>query len=357
MAEESQQEKTEKPSPRKLEKAKQQGNVPKSVEVPSALILLTSMSIFIFSGSWMFWNLSNFMGGVFRNAGTLHLDEASLQPFIFEVLNQLFVIIMPLMVAVLIAGIFGNVIQFGFLLTSEPFVPKLSKFNPIKGLKKIVALKSFVEVIKALCKFGFIGSIAFLVVKSEMDAFPSLMLMSVQDILSFIGTVSFKICFNVCLALIALAAIDYTYQRWQHEKDNRMTKQEVRDEAKQTEGDPKVKGKIKQIQLETARRRMMEQVPKADVVITNPTHLAIAIKYEHKKMMAPQVIAKGAGIIAQKIKEVAKNNDIPIIENKPLAQTIFKIVELGAYIPVNLYRAVAEILAYVYKLKENKYQT
>ncbi len=356
LSEESYQEKTEKPSSRKLEKAKQQGNVPKSTEVPSALILLISMGVFMFAGSWMFWNLADFMRGIFENAGTLDLDAAALSKFITVLIDQILLIIMPLMLPVLIAGICGNVIQFGFLLTSEPFIPKISKLNPIKGLKKIVSLKSFVEVIKSLFKFGLIGTIAFLVVKSEMEAFPGLMQMTVSGILSFFGAASFKICFNVCLALILLAMIDFTYQRWQHEKDLRMTKQEVRDEAKQTEGDPKVKSKIKQIQLETARRRMMEQVPAADAVITNPTHLAVAIQYEHKKMPAPKVVAKGAGFIALKIKEIAERNSIPVIENKPLAQTLFKIVELNEYIPVTLYRAVAEVLAYVYKLRQNKHK-
>ena len=160
--------------------------------------------------------------------------------------------------------------------------------------------------------------------------------------------------FYACLAMIILATLDFTYQRWQHKKNLMMTKQEVRDESKQSEGDPKVKSKIRQIQLETARRRMMEQVPEADVIVTNPTHLAIALKYDTDKMMAPKVIAKGAGFIAEKIKIIAEKNEIPVLEHKSLARTLFKSVELGEFIPVNLYRAVAEILAYVYNLKKGK---
>jgi flagellar biosynthetic protein FlhB len=261
---------------------------------------------------------------------------------------------MPLMLAVLVAGIAGNIIQFGFIFTSKPLVPKISKLNPISGLKRLVSLKSLVEVGKAFFKFVFIGGIAFLLVRKEMDSFPGLMQLSVSEILSFIGKVSFNICFYVCLALIVLAFVDFTYQRWQHQKNLRMTKQEVRDELKQSEGDPKVKGKIRQIQIETARRRMMEHIPGADVVITNPTHLAIALKYEHEKMIAPQIIAKGAGLIAEKIKQIAKENDVPVVEHKTLAQTLFKLVDLGEYIPANLYRAVAEVLAYVYRLRERK---
>jgi len=354
MPEDTDQEKTEQPTPRRLEKARNEGQVAKSTEIPSTLILLTSLGVFLFGGSWMFWHLSDFMGGIFRNAGTLRLDSASLQPFISQVFDYLLLILIPLMSAVFVAGIAGNLIQFGFLLTSKPFTPKISKFNPVTGLKKLLSLKSLAEVVKALAKFSFIGGIAYLLVRSDMENFPGLMQLSVSEILSFIGNVSFKICFYVCMALIVMSIIDFIFQKWQHEKGLRMTKQEVKDEAKQSEGDPKVKSKIKQIQMETARRRMMEQVPEADVVITNPTHLAIALKYEHEKMAAPQVIAKGADFIAQRIKQIAEENNIPIVEHKSLAQTLFKLVDLGDYIPIKLYRAVAEVLAYVYRMKEKK---
>ncbi len=354
MPESNDQEKTEQPTPKKLQKARQEGNVPKSPEISSVLILLTSLGVFLFAGSWMFWNLSSFMGGVLQNAGTLRLDSASLMPFLSEVFESILLVLMPLLFSVLVAGIAGNIIQSGFLFTSKALAPKLSKLNPISGLKKIISLKSLVETVKAILKCVFIGGIAYLLVSSEMDGFPGLMQMSVSEILSFIGSLSFNVCFYVCLALIVMAVIDFTYQRWQHEKDLRMTKQEIKDEAKQAEGDPKIKGKIRQIQMETARRRMMDQVPEADVVITNPTHLAIALKYEHEKMMAPQIIAKGAGFIAEKIKEIAEENNIPIVEHKPLARTLFKLVDLGDFVPANLYRAVAEVLAYVYKLKGTK---
>ncbi|MBW1850014.1 MAG: flagellar biosynthesis protein FlhB [Deltaproteobacteria bacterium] len=352
MPEDSYQEKTEKPTLRKLQKARKEGSIAKSPEVPSVLILLTSLGVFLFGGSWMFWSLSEFMGGVLHNSGTLQLDGASLHSFVAEVLGQIFSILMPLMLAVLIAGVAGNVIQIGLLITSKPFGPKISKLNPIKGMKRILSLKSIVEVIKAILKICFIGGIAFLLFRKEMNNFPTLMGMSVIDILAFIGSVSFKICFYVCLALIILAVLDFGYQRWQYEKDQRMTKQEVKEELKQSEGDPKVKGRIKQIQLETARRRMMGKVPEADVVVTNPTSLAIALKYDPEKMMAPGVLAKGAGFVAEKIKMIAKENGVPVVENKPFAQALFKTVEIGDLVPVNLYKAAAEILAYVYNLKK-----
>jgi flagellar biosynthetic protein FlhB len=194
--------------------------------------------------------------------------------------------------------------------------------------------------------------VAFTMVKGQVDAMPALMQVGVAGILAFFGQVAFKVCVYTCLAMIVLAALDYIFQRWQHEKDLRMTKQEIKDEFKQTEGDPKIKARIRSIQMEMARRRMMDLVPEATVVITNPTHLAVALKFDAATMAAPQVVAKGAGFIAGRIRTVAAEHGVPVVEQKPLARTLFKGVDIGAFIPADLYQAVAEILAYVYKLKE-----
>jgi flagellar biosynthetic protein FlhB len=218
-------------------------------------------------------------------------------------------------------------------------------------MKRFGSLKSLVELGKSVIKILFIGSIAYLLVKSDMQQFPILIHQEVGQILVFIGRVALKVCFFVCLAMIVLAVLDYTYQHWQHEQDLKMTKQEVKDEMKQTYGDPKIKARIRGVQMEMARRRMMEAVPEADVVITNPTHLAIALKFDAREMIAPRVLAKGSGHIAQRIREIAAEHQIPLVEEKPLAQALFKMVEIGDYIPAELYRAVAEVLAYVYRLK------
>jgi len=196
-----------------------------------------------------------------------------------------------------------------------------------------------------------IGGVAVLVLSSEIDQAPNLVRLDISQILSFVGMVAFKICLYACLVLAVMAALDYAFQRWQHEEKLKMTKQEVKDEARQREGDPKVKARIRSVQIEMARRRMMEAVPGATVVVTNPTHLAVALKFEAAAMVAPQVVAKGAGHVAARIKELAKAHGVPVIEQKPLAQALFKAVEIGDFIPSNLYRAVAEILAYVYRLK------
>ena len=291
------------------------------------------------------------MHGIFQNLGTLDLKGISVRAFLFEVLQHVGFIMMPLLLVVLILGIAANLLQVGFLFTLKPFTPKLSKFNPITGMKKFVSLKSLVELLKSLFKISFIGGISWLVLRGELDAIPSLIEMSVGQIMTYMGTVSLKMLFYVGLGMLILAAIDFIYQRWQHTKDLMMSKQEVKDEAKQAEGDPQIKGKIRQAQREMAMRRMMESVPDADVVITNPTTLAVAVKYDATQMFAPQVVAKGAKLIAERIKDIARDNDVPIVENKPLAQTLFKSMEIGDLVPPNLYKAVAEVLAYVYKLK------
>ncbi len=351
MPEKGDQERTEKPTGKKLSKAREEGQVAKSQEISTTFILFGALGVFLFAGPWMFWALSDFMHGIFQNLGTLHMEGISARAFLFEVLQQVGLIIMPLLLVLLILGVAANLLQVGFLFTLKPFKPKLSKFNPITGMKKFVSLKALVELLKSLFKVSFIGGISWLVLRGELAAIPSLMEMSVGQILTYMGIASLKMLFYVGLGMLVLAAIDFTYQRWQHTKDLMMSKQEVKDEAKQAEGDPQIKGKIRQAQREMAMRRMMESVPDADVVITNPTTLAIAVKYDAEQMFAPQVVAKGAKLMAERIKDIARDSDVPIVENKPLAQTLFKSMEVGDLVPPNLYKAVAEVLAYVYKLK------
>ena len=357
MPERGGQERTEKATAKRRQKARQKGQVAQSREIPSVLILMTALGFFYFGGSWMFWNLSGFVGGVYQDLDTLRLNTVSdLNAFSVDIFANLFSILSPFFVAILIVGMVGNITQVGFEFHGEPLKPKLTKLNPIAGFKRFVSLRSLVELIKSIMKLLIIGGISYGLIKAEIPRFPPLMQQGVGEILLFIAQVSFKILFFVCLALIILAVLDYIYQRWQFEQTIKMTKQEVKDERKQTEGDPKVKSRIRKAQIEMAARRMMEAVPEADVVITNPVHLAVALKFEASEMAAPTVVAKGAGYIAERIKEIANEHQVPIIEDKPLAQTLFKMVEIGEFIPVELYRAVAEILAYVYRLK-GMYQT
>jgi flagellar biosynthetic protein FlhB len=352
MAETAGQEKTEKATSKKKEEARKKGQVAISKEISSATVLLASIGFFYFAGSWMFWNLSEVITRVFQNIGTLQFNTINdARVFSLEIMGKLLAILIPFLLPLAIFGLAANILQVGFKMSSEAIAPKLNKLSPISGIKRLVSIKALVELAKSIMKLLFIGTIAYLLVKSEVEAFPLLIHQEVGQILAFIARVSLKISFFVCLALVVLAVLDFVYQRWQHEKDLKMTKQEVKDEQKQTFGDPKVKSRIRSMQLEMARRRMMEAVPEADVVITNPTHLAIAIKFNAEEMIAPLVLAKGAGHVALRIKEIAGEHQVPLVEDKPLAQALYKMVELGDCIPAELYRAVAEVLAYVYRLK------
>jgi flagellar biosynthetic protein FlhB len=352
MPESGGQERTEKATPKRRREARKKGQVAQSRELPSVLILMTAMGFFYFAGSWIFGSLSQVIGGVYGQLDTLRLNTVQeVSAFSVEIFEKVLLILVPFFVPILVAGLAGNIGQIGFEIHGEPIYPKLTKLNPIAGLKKLISLRSLVELIKSVVKILLVGGIAFGIVEKETKAMPALMQQEVFDILLFIGRVAFKIFFFVCLALIVLAFLDYAYQRWQYEQSLKMTKQEVKDERKQSEGDPKVKGRIRRVQQELARRRMMEAIPEADVVITNPVHLAVALKFDAAKMIAPKIIAKGSGHIAEKIKEIARNHQVPLVENKPLAQALHKMAEIGEFIPVELYRAVAEVLAYVYRLK------
>ena len=350
MPESAGQERTEKATAKKREEARKKGQVAQSREISSAMILMTALGFFYFAGSWLFWSLSDILAGAYKNIATLRLTNvADASIFSLEVLYQFLALLLPFLLPIAIVGFIANVMQVGFQIHTEAMALKFNRLNPISGIKRFLSLKSMVELGKSIIKILTVGSIAYLLVKSEMQEFPLLIHQEVGQILVFIARVALKVCFFVCLALMVLAVIDYVYQRWQHEQDLKMTKQEVKDELKQTYGDPKVKARIRGVQMEMARRRMMEAVAEADAVITNPTHLAIALKYDAREMAAPRVLAKGSGHIAHRIREIASEHQITIVEEKPLAQALFKMVDIGEYIPAELYRAVAEVLAYVYR--------
>ncbi|MCJ8501294.1 flagellar biosynthesis protein FlhB [Desulfatitalea alkaliphila] len=350
MAEKPEQEKTEPATPKKRQEARKKGNVAQSREIPSVVVLLSALSVFYFAGGWMFGQLGEIMRSVFLQITYSDMGATTTHAMFWQLFKKVVLLLSPLLMVVAVAGIAGNVSQFGFMITGEKMKPKLSKLNPIEGIKRLLSLRSLIELFKSVFKVLIIGSVAFAVVRRELELIPAMVELSIPAVLAYVGGVALKMGFFTCLVLIILAALDYVFQRWQHERDLRMTKQEVKDEHKQSEGDPLVRSRIRSAQREMAQRRMMSQVPDATVVITNPTHLAIAIKFE-RSMPAPMVVAKGAGHVAQKIKEIAAENNIPVIEEKPLARTLYKSVEIDQYIPVDLYKAVAEILAYVYRLK------
>jgi flagellar biosynthetic protein FlhB len=332
--------------------ARKRGQVALSREIPSALILITLLGVFYFAGSRVLGDMTHLFSRFFGQLHSARLRTISdAGTLAAELCQECFRLMAPMVLPLLVAGLLGNVLQVGFEMHLEPLAPKLSKLNPLAGVKRIVSLRGLVELVKSLAKIVFVAAIAWSVVSGYLTEFPTLVRRDIAGIWEFTHTAAVQIIFFVCLAMIVLGVLDYAYQRWQYEESLKMTKQEVRDERKQAEGDPQVKSRIRSLQRQAAYHRMIAEVPKADVVITNPTHLAVALRFDPTEMAAPRVVAKGADHLAERIRDIAREHDVPLVENKPLAQALYKLAEPGDTIPVELYRAVAEVLAYVYRLK------
>jgi flagellar biosynthetic protein FlhB len=346
------QERTEQATPRRREEARKKGQVARSQEVASVAILLACLIYFYFDSGRLVKKMMGMVSSFLKESGTLLISNNNIQSLAVDWLFEFFILIAPLLLTVLIAGLFANFIQVGFVISAEALEPKFSKIDPIKGFQKLFSLKSFAELAKNILKLSIVGYVAYVTVASEIGNLPSLMDQSAGEILVYMGQISFTIILRTSWVLIVLAILDYVYQRWEYEKGLKMSRQEIKDEYKQTDGDPLIKARIRRIQREMARKRMMAQVPKADVVITNPDHIAVALQYDQLKMFAPVVVAKGTGFVAEKIKEIARESKVSVIENKPLARVLYKMVKVNEVIPENLYKVVAEVLAYVYGLKE-----
>ncbi|HUV49839.1 MAG TPA: flagellar biosynthesis protein FlhB [Anaerolineae bacterium] len=345
------QERTERATPKKREKARKQGQVAKSREVASVAVLLACLVFFWFGSSALVEKMMAFTRWSLAQAGEFHVNCDNIQHLSTNLVYKIFAMLFPLLTTAFSMALLANYMQVGFVLSAESVQPKLSKIDPIKGFQKLFSIRSLVELAKSIFKISIVGFVAYVTIKGEIENFIPLPDQSVWGILIYIGWVAFKIILRVCLVLIILAVLDYIYQKWEYEKNLKMSKQEVKDEFRQAEGDPLVKAKIKRLQRDAARKRMMASVPEADVVITNPTHLAVALSYDQTSTSAPKVVAKGAGFIAENIKDIARKNNVPIVDNKPLARVLYKKVEVDEMIPANLYRAVAEVLAFVYSMK------
>ncbi|MGZ3684841.1 MAG: EscU/YscU/HrcU family type III secretion system export apparatus switch protein, partial [Bdellovibrionota bacterium] len=266
-------------------------------------------------------------------------------------LSQAARLVLPIAAAGFAAGVLGSVVQFGFLFTWAPLTPDVNRINPLSGFQRVASTQSLVEGFKSLIKLIAVVSVTYMLLKTEMLGSSSMSDMESGAFMAYMTSTAFRLVGGVCVGLFVVAALDFAYQKYRYRQGLMMTKQEVKQEHKQREGDPLLKARIRSLQREMARKRMMQDVPKADVIVTNPTHIAVALKYDAEKMAAPRVIAKGADLVAQRIKEVARKNGIPIVENVPLARALHKSVKVGKTVPRSLYQAVAEVLAYVYRLK------
>jgi flagellar biosynthetic protein FlhB len=351
MAEESFDEKTEQATPRKREDVRKKGQVAKSRELPSVAVLLASLVTLTLFGSFMYNHIQIIVKEAFSLITLSDPDVSDFLAFAQKMIGLFILTISPLLAAVFITAVLSNIMQVGFMLSSELIKPKLSKLDPIKGLGRLFSKQSLMELVKSLIKLAIVGGVAYIMIRKEVGNICILGNMELRPIFAYILRATFKIFVSCTLTMILLVIVDYAFQRWDFEKRIRMSKKEVKDEFKRTEGDPMVKSRIKSIQMQIARKRMMQSVPKADVVITNPTRLAIALCYDDSKMSAPKLLAKGAGKMARRIRELAEKHGIPIVENKELARNLYSFVEIDQEIPPVLYKAVAEVLAYIYKLR------
>lgn len=347
-------EKTEEATPKKKSEARKKGQVARSKDVGLAITMVTCTLVILLLSSMIVGNLKDTMIYFLQSGMLQDINEMSIKSIVITILLKAGLCILPVVIPIMIAGIVASLMQTGFLLTGEPLKPKFSKLNPISGFKNMFSKKSFVDLLKNLAVVTVIGFIGFLYVRDNYDKILQISNTYLPSLGGQVQDLVVGIFFQVSLVLVIIAAADYFVQFRFHQKDLRMTKQEIKEEYKQMEGDPQIKSKIKQKQREMATRRMMASVADATVVITNPTHLSIALKYEEGNNEAPKVVAKGADLVALKIKEVAKENDVPIMENKPLARMIYEQVDIDREVPQEMYQAVAEILAMVYKLKNKK---
>jgi flagellar biosynthetic protein FlhB len=346
------QERTEQATPRRREKARQKGEVPRSRELTGIVGTWMIFLYFVFSGTVLI-SLMNHMKETFIRIKSPDFVGSAMIALAKEEIKWFLFFFLPIGVVMLIAVLLVHFVQTGFLFTGATLVPDLSKISPIKGIKRLFSLNALFETIKSILKLIALGIIIYLILKKDVNILSLLIDMNVMAIAKVTFDKIYELVLACLVMLTVFAGMDFAYQRWQYDRNLRMSKQEVKEEFKETEGSPMVRARLKSLQREMARKRMMQEVPKADVVITNPLHLAVCIKYDLKKMNAPQVVAKGANLLAERIKELARAAGVPIYENKPLARALYRI-PVGGEIPQELYKVVAEILAQVYKIKGSK---
>ncbi len=344
------QEPTEAPSERKLRKARERGQVAKSSEVVATATLLAAYLALLWAGPNTWATLNHFAAEIWGNLLRTDLTLEATQGLVTRVVLVASLAAAPISLAVLLGGLLANYLQVGVLFSLTPVAPDFTRVNPF-NFSRVFSRRSLMELLKAIAKLGIIGLIAYQAVAGELTDLPALIDATPKAMLSKVGEVASAIIFRVLLSLMALALLDYLYQRHEFTRQMRMTKQELKEEHKESEGNPEVKGRLRRRQREMSRRRMIADVPKADVVVTNPTHYAVALRYEQGQMEAPEVVAKGAGYMAMKIREIAREHEIPVVENPPLARSLYSAVEAGESIPADLFQAVAEVLAVVYKLR------
>lgn len=350
------QEKTESASPRRRSEAREKGNVAKSVELNSAIIILAGSGFLYLSGGMILQRIITLFKSYLISANTFEMTIEEIRPMFVKISAQILTLLGPFLLFIVVLGLAVNIAQVGFLWAPKSLEPTVDKFNIISGIKRLFAVKSLIELLKNVIRLIIIGTIIYSVLNSKYATFFVLMNETTGRLMQFIGAVAFEILVKVGLAMLVLALADYAYQKYDLEKNLKMTKQEVKEEQKMMEGSPQVKARIREIQRAMSRKRMVAAVPDADVVITNPIHYAVALKYEPGVSNAPLITAKGERKFALKIKEIAREHNVPIVEDPPLARLLFHQGELNREIPMDAFEAVAEVLSYVYQMQNRKFK-
>jgi len=353
MAEQEGQEKTEVPTEKKRRESREEGQVAFSKELSSAALLAGIVLTLVATSPIILDAMRQLMSQIFRDlAQSEELSIDSIFTLSGEILSIILPAFAPFVAVIIFVGIFASVLQVGVMITFKAISPKFNKISPLTGLKRLFSSQSLADFLKSMAKLIIVGFVGYLTYIDKITELNGLSVSTPESILIYNFTVVAEVAGKIVLALVAIAIFDYFYQRWHHEQQLMMTKQEVKDETKQTEGDPQLKARIRQIQREMSNARMMQEVPKADAVIVNPTHFSVAILYDRDVMSAPEVIAKGADHLALRMRTVARENNVPILERPELARDLYANVEIGDDIPERFYKAIAEILAFVYRLRK-----
>ena len=344
-------EKTEPATPKRRQEARSKGNVAKSEDLNTAMMLLFGAVLIYFLGGAMVWDIEDTMSLLFRNPFYENFDVNTLHSLLVDISSKHLKTVLPIMGGFMVIGIISSYSQVGFNFAPKALMPDFKKLDPIKGLKNLVSKRALVRLAMSLVKLSIMAVVAYFSIRKDIEPLLELVSMGIEGIFSSASSLIFGLVLKITIILLILALFDFMYQRWQYSKDLMMSKYDVKQESKQHEGDPLIKSKIKSLQRQMASKRMMEAIPEADVVVSNPTHYAVALKYDATKMNAPKVVAKGLDFIALKIKEIARKHNIPVVEDRILARILHNTVEIDSEIPPKLYQAVAKVLSYVYQLR------
>lgn len=351
MSEEDQHSKTEQPTGKRLEEARKKDPPPHSRDLTSMVSLLAAIYTLNYTGGFMFSTLKENSRKLLTDMGTFQITEAEVYNLMLKLMGTMALVLGPYLLSVFAAGIAINFAQGGMVFSTEKFSFNFDKMNPLNGAKKFFNKDSMMEMAKSLLKIGIVGYASYDVIRAQEETFVYLSDRDISEIFAYVGKMSFKIILGSCEILLVMSVLDLVFVKWRYLQKLRMTKEEVKQENKDAEGDQHTKGKIRRMQFDQSRRRLMKIIPTADVIVTNPTHFAVALKYDREKMAAPIVIAKGADNVALRIREIAKENRVMLVENRFLARELYASVKEGHEIPEKLYAAVAEVLAYVFGLK------